>query len=259
VGYELFKRFPVMIDYQRSRAIFYDPQKFKYAGNGTRVPFRFKGHVPEVDGTIDGIAGAFDIDTGSRSSLDLAGPFVDKHRLVEKLDPRVRVVSGAGVGGRVYSLLARAQSLTLGGVKVDKPVTYLSRQEKGAFADAYIAGNVGYGVLSRFNITFDYPHQQLFFEKNAAYNQPDVADRSGMWLEQTDRGFEVFDVVAGGPADRAGVRAGDVIIAIDGRPTARWTLADARSRFKSAVGTRVHVKLEGEKPRELEIALRDLV
>src|SRR5207248_629767 len=68
VGYELFKRFPVMIDYQRSRAIFYDPQKFKYAGNGTPVPFRFKGHVPEVDGTIDGIAGAFDIDTGSRSS-----------------------------------------------------------------------------------------------------------------------------------------------------------------------------------------------
>jgi hypothetical protein len=259
VGYELFKRFPVMIDYQRSRAIFYDPQKFKYAGTGTRVPFRFKGHVPEVDGTIDGIAGAFDIDTGSRSSLDLAGPFVDKYGLVEKLDPRVRVVSGAGVGGRVYSLLARAQSLTLGGVRVDKPVTYLSRQEKGAFADAYIAGNVGYGVLSRFNVTFDYPHQQLFFEKNATYNLPDVADRSGMWLEQTDRGFEVFDVVAGGPADRAGVRAGDVIVAIDGRPTARWTLAEARMRLKSPVGTRVHVKLDGEKPRELEIALRDLV
>ena len=259
VGYELFKRFPVMIDYQRSRAIFYDPQKFKYAGPGTRVPFRFKGHVPEVDGTIDGIAGAFDIDTGSRSSLDLAAPFVDKHGLVEKLDPRVRVVSGAGVGGRVYSLLARAHLLTLGGVKVDKPVAYLSRQEKGAFADAYIAGNVGYGVLSRFNITFDYAHQQLFFEKNSAYNQPDVADRSGMWLEQTERGFEVFDVVAGGPADRAGVKAGEVIVAIDGRATARWTLANARTRFKAAGGTRVRVKLEGEKPRELEITLRDLV
>ena len=259
VGYELFKRFPVMIDYQRSRAIFYDPQKFKYAGSGTRVPFRFKGHVPEVDGTIDGIPGAFDIDTGSRASLDLAGPFVDKHALVEKLDPRIRVVSGAGVGGRVYSLLARAKSLTLGEVKVDKPVAYLSRQEKGAFADVYIAGNVGYGVLSRFNITFDYPHQQLFFEKNAAYDRPDVADRSGMWLERTERGFEVFDVAAGGPADRAGVKRGDVIVAIDGKPTSHWMLADARMRFKSPVGTRVRVKLDGDKPRELRIELRDLV
>ncbi len=259
VGYELFKRFPVKIDYQHSRAIFYDPLTFKYSGTGTRVPFRFKGHVPEVEGTIDGIAGTFDIDTGSRASLDLAAPFVDKHDLVAKLDPRIRVVSGAGVGGRVYSLLARARSLTLGGVRVDKPVAYLSRQEKGAFADAYIAGNVGYGVLSRFNITFDYPHQQLFFEKNASYGLPDIADRSGMWLERTDRGFEVFDVVVGGPADRAGVSAGDIIVAIDGKPVAQWTLSDARSRFKAPVGTRVRVQMEGEKPRELAIALRDLV
>jgi C-terminal processing protease CtpA/Prc len=169
------------------------------------------------------------------------------------------VVSGAGVGGRVYSLLARAHSLTLGAVKVDKPVAYLSRQEKGAFADDYIAGNVGYGVLHRFNITFDYSHQQLYFEKNSAYNAPDIADRSGMWLERTDRGFEVFDVVAGGPAERAGVKAGDIIVAVDGRPIARWTLADARARLKGRVGTRVRVKIEGGKPRELDIALRDLV
>jgi len=223
------------------------------------VPFRFKGHIPEVDGTVDGIAGAFDIDTGSRASLDLTGPFVEKNGLVEKLKARTRVVSGAGIGGRVYSTLARAGSLTLGEVTVQKPVTFLSQQQKGAFADVYIAGNVGYGVLSRFNITFDYAHQQIFFEKNAAYGRPDVADRSGMWLERTARGFEVFDVVAGGPAERAGVRTGDVIVAIDGRPVSRWMLADARLRFKATVGTRVRVTLQGGKLRQVAIALRDLV
>ena len=259
VGYELFKRFPVTVDYTRSLAIFHDPATFKYSGKGVRVPFRFKGHIPEVDGTVDGIAGAFDIDTGSRASLDLTGPFVEKNGLVEKLKARTRVVSGAGIGGRVYSTLARAGSLTLGEVTVQKPVTFLSQQQKGAFADVYIAGNVGYGVLSRFNITFDYAHQQIFFEKNAAYGRPDVADRSGMWLERTARGFEVFDVVAGGPAERAGVRTGDVIVAIDGRPVSRWMLADARLRFKATVGTRVRVTLQGGKLRQVAIALRDLV
>ncbi|NDP43803.1 MAG: hypothetical protein GZ089_13960 [Aromatoleum sp.] len=68
VGYELFKRFPVTLDYARSRAIFYDPATFRYAGGGTRVPFRFNEHVPEVDGSVDGVAGNFDIDTGSRGS-----------------------------------------------------------------------------------------------------------------------------------------------------------------------------------------------
>ena len=258
VGYELFKRFPVKIDYQRSRAIFYNPGTFKYAGNGVRVPFRFKGHIPQVEGTVDGIAGAFDIDTGSRASIDLTGPFVDRNGLAEKYAAKHRVVSGAGVGGRVYSSLARAGALTLGEVAVEKPVTYLSQQKQGAFADMYLAGNVGYGVLKQFNITFDYQQQQLFFEKNANYGRPDVADRSGMWLERTRRGFEVVDVVAGGPAEEAGLRAGDVIVTIDGRPTSAWLLPDARTRLKASEGTRIRVSIERNK-REVELKLRDLV
>jgi hypothetical protein len=258
VGYELFKRFPVKIDYQRSRAIFYNPETFKYSGQGVRVPFRFKGHIPQVEGTVDGIAGAFDIDTGSRASIDLTGPFVDKNGLAEKYAVKYRVVSGAGVGGRVFSSLARADALTLGDVAVVKPVTYLSQQNKGAFADVYLAGNVGYGVLRQFNITFDYPRQQLFFEKNANYGRLDVADRSGMWLERTKRGFEVVDVVAGGAAEAAGLKAGDVIVAIDGKPTAAWLLADARLRLKAAEGTRVRVSIERSK-REIELKLRNLV
>jgi PDZ domain/Aspartyl protease len=258
VGYELFKRFPVKIDYQRSRATFYDPDKFKYAGAGVRVPFRFKGHIPQVEGTVDGIAGAFDIDTGSRASIDLAGPFVDRNGLVEKYAPKYRVVSGAGVGGRVYSSLARASSLTLGDVSVSKPVAYLSQQQKGAFADVYLAGNVGYGVLRQFNITFDYPRQQLFFEKNASYGRPDVADRSGLWLERTKRGFEAVDVVAGSAADEAGLKAGDVIVSIDGKPTSSWHLPDARARLKATPGTHIRIGVERIKT-EVELKLRDLV
>jgi hypothetical protein len=258
VGYELFKRFPVMIDYQHSRAVFYNPDTFKYAGKGVRVPFRFKGHVPEVDGTIDGIAGTFDIDTGSRASIDLAGPFIDKHGLAAKYASKYRVVSGAGVGGRVYSSLARAGTLTLGGVSVNQPVAYLSLQQKGSFADVYLAGNVGYGVLKQFNITFDYPRQQIFFEKNADYGRPDVADRSGMWLERTNAGFEVVDVVAGSAAEEAGIKAGDVIVAIDGKPTSAWQLAGARERLKSAPGTHVRVGIERTK-HAIDLKLRDLV
>jgi C-terminal processing protease CtpA/Prc len=143
-------------------------------------------------------------------------------------------------------------------VAVVKPVTYLSQQTKGAFADVYLAGNVGYGVLRQFDITFDYPRQQLFFEKNADYGRPDIADRSGMWLERTKRGFEVVDVVAGGAAEEAGLKAGDVIVAIDGKPTSAWLLPDARTRLKAAEGTRVRLSIARSK-RELELKLRNLV
>ncbi|HEV2042820.1 MAG TPA: PDZ domain-containing protein [Casimicrobiaceae bacterium] len=73
-----------------------------------------------------------------------------------------------------------------------------------------------------------------FFEKNADYGRPDIAGRSGMWLERTERGFEVVDVVAGSAADEAGLKAGDLIVAIDGKPFSAWLLPDARARLKEA-------------------------
>jgi len=59
VGYELLKRFPARIDYANSKLVFYRPETFRYAGRGTRVPFVFSDHIPQVRGRVDGIEGAF--------------------------------------------------------------------------------------------------------------------------------------------------------------------------------------------------------
>jgi hypothetical protein len=47
---------------------------------------------------------------------------------------------------------ARARALRLGPVEVRDVITEISRQTKGAFTDPYVAGNVGAGVLKRFNL-----------------------------------------------------------------------------------------------------------
>ena len=43
-------------------------------------------------------------------------------------------------------------------------------------------------------------------------------DRSGMWIERSASGFEVVDVIKDGPAAKAGLAPGNVIVAIDGKP-----------------------------------------
>ncbi len=257
IGYELFRRFPVKLDYARSRAIFYDPAKFKYAGTGTRVPFEFRGTVPQVTGRVDGIAGKFAIDTGSRGSLTLNTPFVEANGLVEKLGATQEAITGAGVGGHVRALLARAGTLEFGGVEASKPVTALSLQTKGALADPDRAGNIGYGILRQFNVTFDYANHVLYFENNADYGKTDVYDRAGMWLERGARGVEVVDVVAGSPAAAAGVKAGDAIIAVDGKAWTALPLTSVRAAMKAAPGTRVRVKLA--RGAESIVTLRDLI
>jgi hypothetical protein len=261
IGYEVFKRFAVRLDYERGLLTFTDPAAFTYEGKGTVVPFKFNGHIPQVDGEIDGVPGKFDIDTGSRGSLSLLGPFAEKNRLKERYAAKVEAVTGWGVGGAARSLVTRAKVLRLGPVRVDGPVTELSLQKQGAFVDPYVAGNVGAGVLKRFNIIFDYSHQQLIFEPNANSAKPDVFDRSGMWLNRAGPAFEVIDVIPGGPAARAALRVGDRIVAVGGHRAGDLSLPEVRTRFRSEPpGTKVHLTVQsGDVTRDVVLTLNDLV
>jgi hypothetical protein len=257
VGFEFLKRFPIKLDYQRSRATFYEPSRFTYTGNGVGVPFKLKGRVAVVEGSVDGVNGAFAIDTSSGDSVALTAPFVDKNGLVKRYGATQNFVSGTSSTDYVRSLLARATSLKLGGIAVDKPVVALAAPTGGAMAESDLAGSVGHGVLRQFNITFDYANGKLYFEKNANYGQPDVFDRSGMWLELSADGFGIVDVIKDGPAAKAGLAPGNVIVAIDGKRWSTLTLASIRQDLRAAPGTKVKVKLGNGQERV--VTLRDLI
>lgn len=261
VGYEVFKRFVVTIDYEHGRLTLTQPSAFTYRGAGTVVPFTFNEHIPQVEGSIDGVPGRFDIDTGSRASVDLLGPFVEKNSLAAHFKKSIETVTGWGVGGPARGVVGRGTSLRLGGVEIVNPVVMLSTQKKGAFSDPYVAGNVGGGILKRFTVTFDYARKQIIFEPNAAFGAPDVWDRSGMWVNVAGDALVVVDSTAGGPAAEAGVKAGDRIVAVDGVPAAKVRLPDLRTRFRTdPPGTRVELTLADQGgTRKVTLTLRDLV
>jgi hypothetical protein len=262
VGYEIFKRFVVRVDYEHRRLTLTLPAAFAHRGGGVVVPFKFHDQVPQVEGAIDGIAGAFDIDTGSRATLDLFGPFVEAHGLRARYAPTIQGVSGWGVGGPARGQLARAGSLRLGGLEISRPVVELTLQTKGAYSDKYVAGNVGGGLLRRFNVTFDYSRQQLIFEPYPGGDAAASFDRAGAWINlAAGDAFEVIDAYAGGPAAAAGLRQGDRIVEVDGRGPAALSLPALREHLRDAPpGTRVHLLVDrGGKRREIVVVLRDLV
>ncbi|MFH1177648.1 MAG: PDZ domain-containing protein, partial [Acidobacteriota bacterium] len=247
--------------YERSLLTLTVPAAFSYRGEGTVVPFKFNNHIPQVEGEIDGIPGKFDIDTGSRSSLSLLRPFAEKHGLKDRYAAKIEAVTGWGVGGAARGLLTRAKVLKLGSVAIDGPVIELSLQTKGAFTDPYVAGNVGAGVLKRFNLTFDYSRQQLIFERNGNDRLRDGYDRAGMWLNLADGAFEVKDVIASGPAAVAGLKVGDRILAIDGRTPEQLPLPEARLRLRAQpAGTEVRLTVAAsDGAKEVVLVLKNLV
>jgi hypothetical protein len=261
VGYELLKRMPAKIDYGHTKLVLYRARGFRPPAAAARVPFEWSERTPRVHATIDGIDGGFDIDTGSRASLTLAAPFVERNDLVRRYGAVRDVVAGAGAAGRSHALLARAGKLSLGGLDVAAPVTYLSTAESGALADPALAGNIGYGVLRRFDVTFDYAHRLVYFEKNASFGDADVHDRAGLWLERGERGFEIVDVVRDSPAQAAGLVAGDVITAVDGKPAKSIALSDVRALLRAAPGTKVRLALvrKSKGAGDATVVLRDLI
>ena len=261
LGYPVFKRYVVQVDYEKKLLTFWEPSAFAYKGRGTRVPLDFDRHLPLVKGELDGIPGSFVIDTGARSALLLYGPFVEQNNLRTKYKATIEGITGWGIGGPVRSQIVRISRLKLGTVEVSNLVARLSLQKAGALTNTERAALVGPDVLKQFTTTFDYSRREMILEKNSQYGKPDSYDRAGFWFGLEGDHFEVIDVMAGGPAAEAGVQVGDRILSVDGQSVARLDLPAVRLRFKNDPPNkrvRLTVEREGSR-REVVITLRDLV
>jgi hypothetical protein len=257
VGFDIFKRMPVKLDYERRRATLFDPAQFKYAGGGVRVPVELRGQQAVVRGRIDGEAGLFFVNTGNRGSLTLSQAFSDDRKLRERYGSRLEAVYGASVAGPLRGTLARVRSLDLGDVAIKDPVAVLALTDAGALADRDVAGSVGSGILMRYAVTFDLPGGILYFDKTGSTGKPDTGDRAGVWVERGEQGFEVVHVVEGGPAASAGVKAGDVIDAIDGKPWTGASLTALRNALSGTPGRKVRLRMQGGGERT--VTLKELV
>ncbi|HZW96087.1 MAG TPA: aspartyl protease family protein [Candidatus Eremiobacteraceae bacterium] len=261
VGLDLFQQVVVSHDYIHMVLTFTLPDKFNYRGPGVIVHFDRPRQIPVVDAELDGVRGKFGIDTGARSSLLAYGPFVDQNKLKEKYDAKLEGVTGWGIGGPVRSLLARAKELRIGEVVVRDLVIRLSIQKAGLTTSSAMAGLIGPDVLSQFDLTVDYSHDRLIFEKNKHYGRRDSYDRAGMWMGEDGEHFAVVDVIAGGPADEAGIKQGESILAIDGVSIDKLVLPEVRDKIRHGpIGKRITLLLESNgKRRTAVVTLRDIV
>ena len=261
-GLEVFEKYVVRHDYQHKELTFYDPKNYNYSGTGEPVPFERQGIIPVISASFDGIDGHFGVDTGARSALILYGPFVADHHLAEKYQPKFQGVSGWGLGGPVRSYMVRSQSLKIGQFELHGLVARLSLNKSGATVSTSKSGLIGPDVLKQFVFICDYARQRLIFEKNSDFGLRDSYDRAGVWLAQKGEAFEVFDVIPGGPAEKAGLKVGDRVLTVDGRDTAQIALTDLRDHWKAAEpGTVVKLQVQNtlSEKREVQLVLRDLV
>jgi hypothetical protein len=261
IGFPILEQLIVEVDYHAKRLKLTLPSAYTPPQSAATVHFTRARWVPLIDASLDRVPGKFGVDTGARLSLLLYGPFVEQNKLREKYHPAVSGVTGWGLGGPIRSQLARGQQFVIDNLTIHDPLVRLPLQTSGGTTASDTAGVIGSDILRQFNITFDYRSQTIIFEKNSHYGERCNFDRVGVWLGQDDAGFTVVDIVSGSPADNAGIKAGDKILAIDGKSATTLDLVEVREEFRNdPAGRKLHLKVQsGTIVRELDLTLRDLV
>lgn len=118
------------------------------------------------------LSGIFVIDNGLVADLIFAEPFVKAHPALLS-GKRVDVPSVDVVGGKMQIQMGRIRTLTLGSFVLKEPVAAFPSNAAGMLANVQIAGILGNGVLKRFHVIFDWPHQRMLLAPG-----PDVSMRS---------------------------------------------------------------------------------
>ena len=248
IGWDLFRRYVAVIDYEARTATFHEPNEFSYAGGGVVLRVTTPNRLPVVRATlVTRTRGTIDadlvLDLGSANyAVRLSTPFVTAHA-IDRDTATVTGVFGAGVGGVSEGRLLRLPQLRLGALTVERPSTALSQATDGAFGNgAHSDGTVGVPVFRRTRMIVDLPHDRVILEPRGRFDVPDTVDASGLSLTADATpasALRVAYVVAGSAAARAGVQVGDELLSIDGRSTASLLPHEARALLRAVGQTRV--------------------
>lgn len=164
LGYEIFSRFVVTVDYQAKRLTLTLPEAFRPPSGSAQVlpiELRDKWAFVKAELVLPGpvaVEDSFLIDSGSSDAVD--------HPIIMNLQSRVPATSGVGLGAPVPGATAQAVSFRLGRYSVTAPTVSCCGATD---ATSRLIGNE---VLRRFTVTFDYPDARIFITPNSYLDEP---------------------------------------------------------------------------------------
>ncbi len=266
LGYELFSRFIVQMDYERKRLVLYDPNHFRKGRRYQTIKISVEDTKPFVTVAVSmhensEISTKLLVDTGASHGLMLQP---GSHEEIVIPDLHINSIIGRTLGGIITGKIGRIEAMQMGKYTLNDVIANFpdpkSKQDTLIRKDTNRRnGALGGEVLSRFNIVFNFPGEEIYIKKNGSFKRPSNYDMSGITIKAKGaqlRTYEVSELRKESPAEQAGLLVGDIIVAVNGFMLNRIELNQVNGFFNKKEGKKVSLLIERQgKRRRVEFRL----
>jgi hypothetical protein len=237
LGYEFFNNLAVKVSFSDSTITVYHPKNEGLFNKGQKKPMTVEDHKPYIEANVYMPDGSMKlrklvVDLGAGHPLSLEN-MVDTRDLPKKSIP---ANLGMGFNGPVSGYISRINEIELGKYKIKNLISSFPKDDslKKDLRENR-DGNLGIGLLKKFDIVFDYPGHAIYLKPGQNFSEPFEHDMSG--LEYYAGGDDYSHVIIsrvepGSAGDEIGLEKNDEILAINLIPTAKMSLEQIDNIFK---------------------------
>lgn len=250
LGADFLMRFTVEFDFKRSIIILHEPSDWKATKRHKRIPAEFIRNraylkVPVGVNTPSTTTRKLLLDSGAGLSL-LMHTFGDSTEVDLPIQTIPALIAN-GLGGSMSGNVGRTQNVEIAGKTLNGVITYFQPLDTtGLQFLNNREGIIGNRMLKRFNVVINYTGRQVWFRpEGKRWREKFVYDRSGISIVAGGpnlRTYTIANIVPGSPADRVGIKVGDRLTAVNGKPVALFSIDGILSRFEGKVGRKIKLR-----------------
>ena len=251
IGYEIFNRFTVTMDFSTNEIILENPEHYKYKpSKGERFPITIEDNKPyisvmELMNDNHSTPLKVILDTGAGHAISLESSEIP---LPEKV---LKAQLGRGLNGIINGSLGRISMLKVGKFEMKNlvasfPDSNSYRQRHTTLTERQ--GSIGCEFLRRFKVTFNYRDQYIVLKPiNRRMKEPFEHNMSGIELMARGEDYHEFmidKVIANSPADDAGLQEGDRVMFINNKSSKDISISEIYKLFQKGEGKALNLVIQ---------------
>lgn len=216
IGFSILSRYIVKLDYDSMKLSFHSKGTIRYPRGGYLLKPVISQLVAQPVRVRDDktVNTRFIYDMGAGVCMLLSRDFISDSDFIDKRK-KSWIKEGEGLGGKIDMELMVIKEVKLGPFRFRNVPVHIFDDVNNVTSYPYMGGLIGNDILRRFNVILNYGKGDIYIIPNTHFIEPFDYSYSGVELYLMDGLIIVGDVAKGSPAEAAGLKEGDQVMAVN--------------------------------------------